>query len=158
MKLTTDYRKIRAVLIIGLALFLASVLTYLKLEGTGKAVWTWFFFVSGFLFIAIGLLVKSRFELTDTYLEVNNLLGLGRKRINLSDIRSTKSIDKEFPVTTYLNNPLWLILTDKKFKRIKKIRVFCNKGKLLTIDGHLLLDSDYERLKKKLKKPTFHTV
>ncbi|TJZ51821.1 hypothetical protein FAZ15_19940 [Sphingobacterium olei] len=152
MKLKTDYRKIKAILIIGVALCLCAVITYLKFEGIGKDFWTWFLFVLGFLFIAIGLLVRSEFTLTDTYLEVNNMLGWSRRRINLSDIQRTKTIDKQFPMTAYLNNPIWLILTDKKFKRIKKFKLFSNKGKLFTIDGHLLIDSDYEHLKKKLKK------
>lgn len=156
MGLKTDYRKIRAAIIIGCVLGVISVITYLKLEGTGKAVWTWFFLLSGLLTITIGLLVKSRFKLTDTYLEVNNVIGWGRKKINLSDVLSTKSIDKEFPVTFYLNNLLWVILREKKFKRNKKFKLFGNNGRLLTIDGHLLVDSDYEFLKKKLKKPAYH--
>ncbi|HEV7348347.1 hypothetical protein [Telluribacter sp.] len=158
MILQTDYRKLRVVILIGVALGVAAVITYLKLEGTGKAIWTWFFLVSSLLFISIGLLVKSRFKLTDTYLEASNILGLGRNKINLADVRSTKSIDKEFPVTSHLNNPLWLILRDKKFKRIKKLRLFGSKGILLTIDGHFLVDSDFEHLKKKLKKPTYNIM
>ena len=157
MKLNSDFRKIRAVLILGLGLFLASGLSYIKLEGTSMAVWTWFFSLSGLVFIAVGFLVRSRFELTDNYLELKNVLGFSKKRVYLSEIIRTKSINKGFPITAY-NNPLWFILTDKKFKRINKISLFGIKGKLLTVDGHLLKEKDYELLKRKLKKPTYNKL
>jgi len=159
MKFKIDNRKIFAILGLGFIMALCCLFSFWKLDNETRLVFSVFSGFAGLLFILIGLLIRSRYYLTNDYLILTNILRIGTKKILLSDIERTKSIYKEFPVTAHLNNPLWLLLWDKKFKRIIKLELF-RKGKLIgKIDGHFLEDSEYEKLKRKLKrrKPAHNT-
>ena len=150
MKFKTDYRKLNATIFLGLILLSFAMVAFNKLDGSGKLVWTTFLLLSGGTFLAMGLFVKSKVRLTDELLEITNIAGLGTKRIHLKDIKRIKTIEKDLPVSAS-NNPLMLILWDKKFKRIKKLELSDDKGVISTIDGHFIEDKDFESLKKKLK-------
>ncbi len=156
MKLKTDKRKLKAVIFIGLSLCAASILAASNLDNRSQLIWILFLLCSGLLFIGIGLFTKSRFILTNDYLEATDLLRLSRKRISLADITKVQSIHKDFPATAHVQNPLWLVLWDKKFKKIKQLKLYNREKKIFSIDGHLLEDKEYEWLKKKLKKPVYN--
>ena len=94
-------------------------------------------------------MIKSKFKLTDEYFELSSISGLLRKKIPLKEIRKVKFNAKELPA--HMNNPLMLILWDKKFKRTKLLELFNEKGQIAKIDGHFIDDKDFERLKRKLK-------
>ncbi len=137
MTLKTDYRKINAILTLGILLSLLAVLTYFKLDNNSQLIWTSFLLCSGLCFISIGILVKSRFKLNEDNIEITNLIGLGKKIILFSEIKRVQFIDKNLPITSNFNNPLLLILWNKKFKRIKHLILFSDHKKIFKIDGHL---------------------
>lgn len=149
MEIRTDPRKLNDTFILGLILWALSFLAYLKIEGAGRLIWTIFLIISGMVFIAIGFLIKSKFKLTDEYFELSSISGLLRKKIPLTEIKKVKFKAKELPA--HVNNPLMLILRDKKFKRTKLLELFNEKGQIAKIDGHFIDDKDFEKLKRKLK-------
>jgi hypothetical protein len=108
--------------------------------------------MSSFLYIAIGLLTKSKYYLDGDSVVCSDLLGLVPKRIRLIDIERFNVIDKPFPATSYLNNILWLFLQDKRFKRIKQIKIQLRNQKKERIDGHFLTEDAFIDLVKRIKK------
>jgi hypothetical protein len=150
MRLKTDYRKLNAIIFIGLVFGSLAILMLLKTDGNTRLVWTIFFGSAFFLYIAMGLLTKSQFHLTKDSLELTNLIGLGKKKLSLQDIDKVRTIDREFPHTAN-GNILWFFLWDKKFKRIKRIELYSGGKRIANIDGHFIDDKDYEILKRKLR-------
>lgn len=149
MEIKTDPRKLNAAFILGLLLWALSFLVYLEKDGTGKLIWTTFLIITGMIFIAVGLLIKSKFKLTNEYLELSSISGLLRKKILLKEIKKVRFKAKDLPA--HVNNPLMLILWDKKFKRTNLLELYNEKGQIAKIDGHLIDDKDFEKLKRKLK-------
>ena len=152
MTLKTDYRMIYAILALGIIFNLLAVLTYVRLDNESQLIMTSFLLCSGLIFISIGILVKSRFKLNEHNIEITNLIGLGKKIIFFSEVNRVQFIDKDLPVTSSYKNPLFLILWNKKFKRIKQLILFSDQEKIIKIDGRLIEDIDFEKLKKGLKK------
>ena len=148
----SDNRKLQVMLFLGAILIGLAALSYFKLDKNSKPVWTTFLSISAVLFILIPLLIRNKYLIVDNILISTNRLNLWPKKVRIDEINRIKTIDKPFPATAYLNNILWLFLTDKKFKRIKYIELYDNSKRIGKIDGHFLSDESYAKLKKKLKK------
>ncbi len=138
-------------LIIGAILFGLGILSYFKLEGSSKTVWTSFLLTSAILFFLFTLLTRSKYLIIDKTLISTKRLNLWPKKVRLNEISRIRAIDKQFPVTSYQNNILWLFLRDKKFKRILTLELYSDSKRIAKIDGHMLTDESYKKLKKKLK-------
>lgn len=146
----SDNRIFVAVLVLGLSLTFVGCVAVQHYK-TGLLVYVWLF--PGLIFLSLAFLKRELVVINDGYLIIRNRLNILPKRIMLKEITRVRAIEKELPILASRQNILFLILWNRKFKRIKNIEIFgAENSKIFTIDGRAIDNSDYVRLVRQIKK------